>query len=434
MPLPVALWRTRETATAGGSVFKKVIAVMLASAALLAGDRAAGQEPVRRVTLEEALSLFGSNNLELLISRANAAEASGSARQLAAYPNPGLTVSHEGLSNGPLAYRESYVTLSQRFDWPWMSAARRAAAGHRMDAGRSRVAADSVRLAFDVRRTFVEAQVAEDASVTLAEATQMVRTAERQATDRAAAGDIAGYDLRRLRVERLRYEYELSAASLRLLATRRRLASLILPNDSSAVAPARDIQGQPGPISLATALHMAQSHAERGEASALIASARDTRRAAGAERVPVPTLAAGYKTQTDGFGGTFVSAGISLPLFDRRSAAVAAAQGQVRVAETRWELVARQIENEVRRTHETFTAARARMGLVGTGEEAGALLGIARVAYAEGAMSLVELLDAVNVSRLGRLAVSEARGELWISFFDLERAVGRSLADVREDR
>lgn len=408
-----------------------IIVVASALAAVPATARA--QDGTRRVTLDEALNLFVSQNLELRIARANAAELSGTAHQAAAYPNPGVTASYERLANGPLGYRETYLTLTQRLDWPWLAAARRSAANRRADAGAARVSADSVKLAFDVRRTFIETAQAEQAHTALLEATEMVRTAERQATDRAAAGDIAGYELRRLRVERLRYENELSVATLRMRAARRRLAGLILPGDTLEMAAAGPIDGRPGSVPLEGALRASRlAHGDLAEVQAIAASARDSRRAAGADRLPVPIIAAGYKTQADGFGGTYLSAGFSVPLFDRRGAAVAAADAHARGAEARVDLVRRQVENEVRRTHETFAAATARIDLFGDGAtaEIEALLRIARVSYAEGEMTLVELLDAVNVFRAGRLAVAEAWADLWTSFFDLERAVGRTLTDV----
>ena len=88
----------------------------------------AAQEPTRRISLEEALQLFGANNLELRLARSRRAEAAGLARQANAFPNPTAAVTHEPLSRSGQSYSETYLTLSQRFELPGERSARAAAA------------------------------------------------------------------------------------------------------------------------------------------------------------------------------------------------------------------------------------------------------------------------------------------------------------------
>ncbi|MBI4502456.1 MAG: TolC family protein [Gemmatimonadetes bacterium] len=394
---------------------------------------AGAQEPIRRVALEEALGLFATNNLELRIARASAAETAGGARQASAYPNPTLSLSHEAIGNGIGNYRETYLNLSQRLDWPWVAAARGQSANHRQSAGRAQVTADSVRLANEMRRVFVEGAAAEEMSQALEGATQMVRRAEQQATERAGAGDVSGYELRRLRIERARYENELRVAILRTHAARLRLANLILPEGGGEIAPASLPAGQPPALALDPILLAAERiHPEISQTRFTIAASREGRRAAGAERFPSPILTAGYKQQSDGMRGAFLSAGLSFPLFDRRGAGVAAATAQQQSAEARGELVARRVVGDIRTAFAAYAAARARIAFLDGGNLAASdtLLGIARVAYAEGEMTLVELLDAVDAYRLAGAAVIDARANLWIAFYDLERAAGVSLATL----
>lgn len=409
------------------------VGVFLAGLLTVAQPDATAQDSPRRVTMDEAIALFASNNLELQIARARGASISGTARQAAAYPNPVLSISHESVERGAAGYRESYFYATQRLEWPWLAAARGAAAGHRAEAEAARVTADSVGLVFEVRRAFGDAAAAEAASTALGEAAELVRHAERQAGERAAAGDISRYELRRLRVERIRYESELAAATLARSAARRRLARLVLPDTGGELAPSAPLDGRPPRISLAAALARAAArHPDLTEAAALAASARDARRAASGDRLPSPTLTGGYKKQSDGGRGLFLGAGLSLPLFDRRGAATAAARAEADGATARLTLAVRATAQDVRRTHETYETALALNGLMGDRAitEADALLRIARVAYEEGEMNLVELLDAVDAYRASRAAAVEASVNLWTSYFDLERAVGSSLVGL----
>lgn len=56
-----------------------------------------------------------------------------------------------------------------------------------------------------------------------------------------------------------------------------------------------------------------------------------------------------------------------------------------------------------------------------------ALLRIARVAYEEGEMTLVELFDAVDAFRVAHVIATEAIADSWVGYYDLERAVGAPL-------
>ncbi len=386
--------------------------------------------PVRRVSIEEALRLFATNNLELRISRATAAQSTGLARQQSAYPNPGLLLSHESVSSAVADHSETYFNLSQRVDWPWMTAARRHAASSRAAAGRAQVSADSIRLAYDVLRTFMEAATSEQVTATMAEAAALVGRAETQATARAAAGDVSGYELRRLRIERARYENELSGATLAMRAARRRLAALVLPDSSVEVSPVALADQVPASITLTSVLDAgSQEHPLVAEATASTEAAEALRRAAGAERLPSPAVTAGYKRQSDGLSGPYLSAGISVPLFDRRGAAVSAAVAEEDVARIRADLVTRNVSNDIRNAFDRYEAARTRLVSLGAGGLAATdtLLSIARVSYAEGEMSLVELLDAVGAYRTARIAATEVRANAWTTFYDLERASGMPL-------
>jgi len=390
----------------------------------------AAQAILERVTLEQAIGLFARHNLQLRIARADAQEAAGLARQSAAYPNPTVSVTHEALGGAGTDYSETYLNLSQSFEWPWLAAARRTAASRMGDALGARVAADSVRLVFDVKRSFIEAAIAERTRDALEQATALVRHAEGQATARAANGDLSQYELRRLRVERARYEIDLAAAALALHASRRRLTALIMPDSARELAPVRLPDGEPPSAMLAEALQAARvNRPELAGAAGRTAAAQGTRSAARAERLPVPMLTGGYKDQSDGLTGAFLGLGVRLPLFDRNQAAVAAGDAAVRSAEALERLVARQIDNDVRAAHDAYLAARERANLMRTDlvGDTDALLRIARVAYDEGEMTLVELFDAVDAFRTAHVIATAAIADLWVGYFDLERAVGAAL-------
>jgi cobalt-zinc-cadmium efflux system outer membrane protein len=420
----------------GGIVPRTIMAALLWAAGTAVAPGVAAQDSVRRVSLDEALALFGRHNLELRIARAGAAAATARARQAAAYPNPTIGVTHETLNAGAGGYDETYLTLAQQIRWPWESAARGRAAAAEREAAAHRVAGDSLRLAFDVKRRFAEAASAERVHDGLAEATAVVRGALEDATHRAAEGDLSGYALRRLRVERARYEADLSAAVLALQAARRRLGTTLLPGSTIEIAPTDLPADDPPEVEDGTASPPEFAVPTLAAARAALDAARADEQAVRRGRMPAPAAIGGYKSQSDGLTGAFLGLSLPLPLFDRRSAAAAEAGAATARADAHLALVRRHAEDDVRLAVSAYQAARARARLF-AGEllaEPEALLRIAQVAYAEGEMSLVELLDAVDAYRAARVAAVEARRDLWISFFDLERAAGGFPAGSGGDR
>jgi outer membrane protein, heavy metal efflux system len=400
---------------------------LLVALALLVAAPAHAQEP-RTITLAEALDLFTTNSLGLRLARTEAAEAAALARQAAAYPNPTVMGSHEPLSDGDLRYSESYLNLSQRLEWPGTRSARQDAASRAAAAAAARLAADSARLVFEVRRAYIDATRAEGTERLLARVAEVFLEGDRSAEERHAAGDISLYDRRRIRVERARYETRLAEAALEAAAARRHLAMLVDPTGPDLeLAPAEPLTGLPPAIAAERALELALTR--RGEVRAAGAALESARAAASVERrerIPDLTATGGYKTQSDGLTGAFLGLSLPLPLWDRRGGAVEAAEARVAAAGYRLALTRRQVENDVRQALEAYASLARRAELVGSGaiDEVTDLLEIARVAYLEGEMELIELLDAAEALREAQAAEARLRADLWTGYYDVERAVG----------
>lgn len=403
----------------------RAVALILGLCAL-GGRPAAAQEEARSVSLEEALRLFAENNPELRGARADADAAWGRARQSRAYPHPAVTVTRESLERGSTDYTETYYNLSQRITWPWTLSARGGAAGSAARAAEARARADSLALAFEVKRAYLDALVAESRSGALREAMTVVREVERSGRARFARGDISGYHVRRLALARARYESALAAAELDVGETRRALASLILPPEAAAsVRPADTLAGPPP----AVALPEGEAWADRPElaaAEAELAAARQSLSAARRERLPELTLTGGYKTQSDDFDGIFLSGSLPVPIFDRNGGAIDEAAAVARAAEARLARERIRLERDVRAASDRYRSLGDLYGVVSAGlmPEAAEVLRIARAAYGGGELSLLELLDATDAYRDARVRSSALLADYWTAYYDLERALG----------
>ena len=387
-------------------------------------------DSLRSVDLQEALRLFQQHNLSLRRAQSEARALESEARQSAAYPNPTFQATHEPLWQGDTRQSETYLNLSQELEWSGR-AARIASAEAAARAARARTAADSARLALQVTEAYVEAATAETRRRRLAQVTRVFRRADSSMAERRSEGDASGYAVRRIQLERARYEQRLAAARLEVQSARRQLALLILPDEAPPVAAEPLPDATPPPISrkkaLRTALHARpelrrwQSEVDAQEAS---------RRAARREAWPDPSVTAGYKRQSNGAEGAFLGVGIPLPFFDRNRGAAEATSARLQAAKTQQMLARREIRNEVDRAYAAYTSARRQSQLLegdllrGSGD----LLHIAQTSYDEGEMSLVELLDAADAYRDARLRSVELHAELWIRYFRVLRAMGQPIA------
>ncbi len=398
---------------------------------VLVGQTSA-QEPSRRITLEAAVGRAAVHNADLRVARARHVEAAAQARQSRGFPNPVAQLTRESLSDAGLDAGETYLTLGQQLEWPWVRAARSRAADFGTAAAEARLTADSARVVFAVRRTYVEVWAAERRLSTAERVAGIFRRTASQAEARFAEGDVSGYEMRRLRLELAGYERAAGIGRLTVNGLARALGTLIDPED---VAAAFLAEGLPSftPLDIpldrleptAWRRRPALAAAERGVGAAR-ARLTHARRA----RLPAPSLVGGYKTQDDGLSGLFVGVSLPVPVFDRRSGEVAAAEARLEAEEAALVLARRTLSGELRGALERLRfLAEQYWTFQEAGAEAHALADIAIASYAEGELDLSGLLEAAKtLAKLDGVAV-EAAADYWISYFELDRAAGGLAAE-----
>ncbi len=404
--------------------------------ALLCGTSglATAQQP-QRLSLEEALQLHAENNLELRLARVAAVTREGEARLAGALPNPVATLTYESLSDATRDAGESYLTLSQEVVWPWVIGARHRAGRLAESSAIARLEADSLRIVFDLQRAYVDAWLLERRLSVTERVAATVGYADSAAAARFAAGDVSGYEFRRIRLEHLRYERILEDSRIRVHAARRRLTTLVVGDlDTGAVAPA-ELPPVPSGLDVRLQGTWADEHPLIRAAQASEMEARGWASGARGARIPAPTFTGGYKTQRDGLSGAFLGAALALPILNQYGSAVRVAQAAAAEATTRRQLARRSVERDVQLAAERFRLAERQLERVRAAESArlDELLEIARVSYAEGELDLLGLLDAGRAFHELGGGADQALAEYWLALFDLERAAGTRLRNRTND-
>ncbi|MES2521889.1 MAG: TolC family protein [Gemmatimonadota bacterium] len=396
------------------------------------------------LTLAEAQAAARQTSPDLRAAREAVAAARARERQASALVNPTFSYGREQTSRSGQSNAQDIAQFEQPFEIGGQRRARRDAARLRGDVAEARLAGAERLLDYDVARAYASlaaatrrAALADDAATTFAEAGRVM-------TQRVAAGDVSGYAARRLQLEAARYAAQRADAMLALRVARITMATLLgLSPDSITPPPATALAlgaGTSAPLPPLDSLR-ASAAAVRSDLRALTleaAAATAEARLAAAERIPTPTLSAGYKRESvnpDGAGTTmglhgFV-AGFSLPLpvFDRRRGSMEAAAADTRRREAEADALRRRVRLEVDEAYAALAAVDTQLALLRPqlGENARVALRAVQAAYSEGEITLVEWLDAVRAYQEAESTFATLQADAMTGRAALERAVGISL-------
>lgn len=340
-----------------------------------------------------------------------------------AYPNPVVTYSRESAGFTEFLQAEQLLPVfGTRAALASAGAAALAAAEAERDARLWLLRADASRAVARFAAAGARLEAARTHARTVERLIEILRTRERE-------GEGSRFD-------RLRAEQELNDARQQVAgaaadaAAARSMVSAMLPHGvtltgviSTPISP----QQPPAPDALA-----ARAASTRPELRALQRTAQRASLesdAARRARLPAPTLFGGLKRADAATGrerGGIVGLSAALPIFDsgRRDAARWTAEAARADAE-RAELEGR-IRAEVAAAAEVLALRRA--ALSGAQDEAGdELLKIAEIAYREGEVGVLELLDAARTAARARSRGIDVRLDARLAEIALEHAVGEAL-------
>jgi len=365
-------------------------------------------------------------------------------RQASAYPNPTIAYGREQTSGFGQSNSQNFASLGQPIEFGLRSVRRDIARAQR-EAAEARLSRAESDLRHDVTVAYARvlaadrrARIAERAGATFIEA---LRVSEH----RLAAGDVAGYTHRRLRLEVAHAATVRAEAVLAAQTARVALSSLVAAADAPTSASALTLSDtlvarSPAPDATSLVAIAVRARAEL-RALALDAKAAEAEaRLAARERTPVPVLSAGFKherveqpgTGDPSLGGFIAGISLPLPIFDRRRGTVDAAAAETRRQLALVEEYRRRVTREVLEAHHAYRIALEQVALLEpvVGPDAHAALAAADVAYAEGEITLVEWLDVMRSYREAEASLASLQAEVLIRRAALERAVGTPLTQV----
>lgn len=378
---------------------------------------------------QEAPTLTEADFLSAVTESHPAAVALAGERELAAaealrvslLPNPEVEASIEEPDG---AARETTGGVSWTPPLGGRRALQREAAERGLAAAESRVEAARFRLRLDLRAAYADWAFAWERRELLAAHLARVGELSERARARAQAGEIPGLAARRFSLEEAQARADLGRAEARLAATRAALAAW-----HPAIAP----DARPAPLPLPSGPGAVPELAVRPD---LVAREREVERAEALRRLSerifeAPSLGLGWKRIEDRSSeasGPVVSAGWTVPLFDRRQADRQEAEARLTTARAELELA--RVRAQAERAGAVAAFERLRTEAADADRAAAEtvdLLTGASASYQLGESGLTDLLDTLRAALAARITALEIREAAVDSQRDLEAAMGRRL-------
>lgn len=341
------------------------------------------------------------------------------------YPNPSAGASFEGAGRTDFYTVEQTLALNGRRRL-LRQAAESAAAATQAEAGYElRQIEASVRAAF---RELVYAQERKDAiERSIADLDKLVHILR----EREDAGEGSKFD--RLRAERevVERQSELGGVKASIAQARARLAGFL----GERVAPeGLFAEGTLDPAEAPPAEREAMQSAlmKRGDyrsQEAALQTLETEAEAANRRRIPNPVVSGGLKHAQVGdryASGPVVSISVDLPLFNRGQAERRLAEAEATRVQARRAILESQILADVRGAHQTLLLRRnaAEQYAQSSRQRAQELREIAEIAYQEGELGILELVDSFRVEQQSQLRLLELKSAAKLAEVELDRAMG----------
>ena len=373
---------------------------LMAIAAVIAWCGPLGAEPVTEAdAIDRALA-----RPELsALGEANRDEAQARLSGIRRLDNPEATISRESVSGAGRSETEWQVGVVQPIDLSGERSRLRAAARAEVGAvGADTARRRQVRVA-EVRRAYASCAAGAERLRVVQAFVGRLREAERIVTARADAGDAAGYDVRRLRVEARSAEAEALVQQGEARAACATLSALTGVEQAQTTASLTLLASRPASTTDGATRPDLLAREQR------LTAAAERVRAAERARLPDLLVGAGLK-RISGDGGSatgpVASIGMRLPIFSGGGAAVAEAEARQRAQQAELGLARQEIAVAVAAAEARSEAATEALQRVEQAAEDARRLGpIAEAAYEGGEGSVVELVDAYRAARDAELNI-----------------------------
>jgi cobalt-zinc-cadmium efflux system outer membrane protein len=402
---------------------------LLAALASLATASAVAGPANLSLSLAQAQALASERNHDLKLARAAVVSAEAGVQVAGAAPNPvvGLSTSGigPGVGSGALWRKQidTVLSVSQLVERGNKRELRTESAQHNARAADADVQDVQRQLRVLVAIAYADLMAAQDKLAASLDGSQLLDATLAAAQTRRAAGDIAGVDVERVKVDTLRARNDIAVARGELGRARHALALLLGETahaESLEAADSWPVLEEARPPEANVLAMLIDARADVRAAQARVEAAQSGTRLADALRTRDVTVGAQYEhyppaTDPNGASGNSVGVSVSMPLFTRYyyQGEIASAQAALDAAQVALERTRERASAEVGAALAQLGSAaervrRNRDELLVAAEKAARA---AEYAYQNGAVGVMDVLDARRTLRATRLDALAAQAD-----------------------
>lgn len=389
----------------------------------------------RAITISDAVEIFLRQNLQLVAARYDVDTAEAEKLTARLRPNPQVTVGFSGaplnLSGNVISEQTYDYAISQTFETAGKRSKRIDVASKNADLARGQFETTVWQMTNDVKRKFYTVvlnrsllSLAQDNEKTFAE---IVKHTE----ELVQAGELAGLDLTRLEVEKLKFDTDLANAERDYEVALRDLR-VTLGGDYRAME--IDVSGTLDPQSYDFTFPDLRDQALTArpdlKAAKLAEAAADADiRLQNAQRIPDINLSGGVEQVPAGTSSYLFGVGITLPVHDRNQGERAKALIEKQKAQNQEWLITNQILSDVDKAFVAFNLQKRRVDLYRTGvlTKVNDIQNLTEYSLKAGESSILDLLDAIRTRRDTLASYYQTLFDYQSSLLDLELATATPL-------
>ena len=379
-----------------------------------------------RWTEPQFLAAVEQRSPALAVVRASIAVARAEAAGRGLYPNPSVSYSREGAGFTEFFQAEQPLAISGR-----LRLLRQAGAAQ-IGVAEAEAALAQWQIRTDARNVFGNALLAR-ARVEIVEAsTSDIRDVVRILRAREREGEGSRYDRLRAERELAERESETGVARAALAIADAELRSFLPPEVAQVAIDGRLATASPV-LTYEEALNIArEARPELRVARADLERFRLERSAAARLRYPDPIISAGVKRADIGSrnaAGAVVSISVPLPVFNTGATEVQRFTAEAQRVQARLAAIERRISSEVEGSYRAAGLQQQALAAYEATVPPGAdeLVKIARTAYDEGEIGILELLDAFRSAHSSRQRIVQMQASAREAWIRLEAAVGSEI-------
>jgi cobalt-zinc-cadmium efflux system outer membrane protein len=389
----------------------------------------------RPITLSDAVSIFLRQNFQLIAARYDIDSAEAEKLTARLRPNPDISVGFSGLpvnlSGSLLAEQQYSYSIAQTFELGGKRAKRIGVANANTDVARAQFEMAVWQLTNDLKKKFYTV-ILNQALLNLAQENEATfAETVRHTEELVKAGELAGLDLTRLEVEKLKFDTDLANAERDYeIALRDLRVTLGGDYRSMDVDAAGSLDPQTYDFTFADLRDKALAARPDLKAAKLTELAADASiNLQDAQRIPDLSLGAGLNQVPEG-GSTYTfGVGITLPIHDRNQGERAKARIEKEKAQNQERLVTNQIISDVDKALIAFQMQRRRVDLYRTGvlTKVNDIQSLTEFSLKAGESSILDLLDAIRTRRDTLAAFYQTLFDYQSAVLDLELATATPL-------